>query len=218
MKFLRVLCPGHDVAVSAALRDAVAAFNRGLDIRLRFLSIGIEDRELVVNDAEQATAAVGGVLDEWCPDVVVLLGDGVSTVAAATIAARHPAMLARLCAGRRVGPEADAARAVDHLADVLLVVDDASELTLRDEGLSERTYRVMGRVMGRVIDGATDGATGGATGGDASSPCSAAADVDTTRTASISNDAVGADDMAMGRNVIKAVRAARARSSGDSTC
>ncbi len=202
MKFLRVLCPGHDVAVSAALREAVAAFNRGLDIRLRFLSIGIEDRELVVNDAEHATAAVGGVLDEWRPDAVVLLGDGVSAVAAATITARHPATLARLCAGRRVGPEADAARAVDHLADVLLVVDDASELTLRDEGLSARTYRVMGRV----------------TGGDVGSPCSATADVDKTGTASISNDAMGADDMAMGLNVIKAVRAARARTSGDSTC
>ena len=63
MKLLRILCPGHDPVASTALRDGVVAFNRGLDIRLRFLAIGIEDREITVTDGLSAAAQVESELD-----------------------------------------------------------------------------------------------------------------------------------------------------------
>jgi len=177
MKLLRILCPGYDGTASDALRDAVAAFNSGLDIRLRFLAIGVEDRELVVEDGPDAAAEVESRLDAFAPDAVVLFGNGAAAVAAATMAVRGAATLARFGAGFRAGPEADTARAVDHLATVLLVVDDTSEATLRDEGLADRIARV------------ADAGDGG-----------------------------HLRDTDFGRNVIKALRAARARTSGDSTC
>jgi len=177
MKLLRILCPGHDPAASSALRDGVAAFNRGLDIRLRFLSIGIEDREITVTDGTSAATQVENELDAFAPDAVVLLGHGAAAVSAATLSARRPMVLARLGSGVRDGPSADAARAVDHLSAVLLVLDDACEAALRAEGLGDRIARV-----------------------------------------ARPDDSGAAGNSDFGRNVIMALRAARARPSGDSTC
>jgi UDP-N-acetylglucosamine 2-epimerase len=174
MKLLRLLCPGHDADAATALRDAVMAFDRGLDIRLRFLSIGIRDHELVVTETADVATVVEAELARIRPDAVVLLGSGAACVTAASIAVRSVPVLARLGAGRRDGESADASRAIDHLSTVLFVTDDAAEATLHDEGLGDRVQRV--------------------------------ARGDTTA------------DPEFGRNVIKALRASRARSSGDSTC
>jgi hypothetical protein len=175
MRILRLLCQDHETASATALRDAVAAFNRGLDIRLRFLSIGIEDRELEIGEGPDAAVAAERELIAFRPDAVVLLGDGAAAVAAATVAVRHAGVVAHFGAGRRDGDAADTARAVDHLSNVLLVLDDAGDAALREEGLGERVVRV-------VESGGVE------------------------------------DDPAFGPKVIKALRAARARSSGDSTC
>lgn len=142
MRILRLLCPGHDASAASALRDAVAAFNRGLDIRLRFLSIGIEDREFEIGGGPDAAEAAERELVAFLPDAVVLLGDDEAAAAVATVVLRHTAVLAHLDAGRRDGPAADTARAVDHLATVLLVLDDAAESALREEGLGDRIARV----------------------------------------------------------------------------
>ena len=139
MKILRLVTPGADPALAEQLRDAIQAFNRGLDIRLRFLSIFLEDEELRLEDAESAAERTAEALDAARPSVVIVHGDGPAALAAATIAARGDAVLAHLGAGERGGDDADTARAVDRLCGLLLPVGETALGALDSEGLAERT-------------------------------------------------------------------------------
>jgi hypothetical protein len=144
MKVLRVEAPGTDPALAQAIAAAVASFNANLDIRLRFLSIGIEETVVRPADAASAAERVGAELARGGVDAVLLLGDGEAAVAAAAAAVRAQAPLVRPGAGRRSGPAADAARAVDRLANVLIAHDAAALEALREEGLA--AAETLGRV------------------------------------------------------------------------
>ncbi len=139
MKILRVLAPDADEALARSVRDAVQSFNRGLDIRLRFLSIGVEDSELRVDDPESAAERVGAQVATDRPSVVLVQGDDTSALAAVTMAARSTAVVVHLCAGVRTGPRADSARAIDRLSGVLLAVGVDALAALEAEGLGART-------------------------------------------------------------------------------
>ena len=137
MKVLRIHAGETDAVLVGALERAVEAFNRSIDIRLRFLSIEIDERVLEVGSPEDAATAVDAALAEDHPSVCVVLGEGVAAVAAATICARTGAVLVRIGAGRRVGAEADASRAVDRLVEVRLAFDEEDLAVLESEGLGE---------------------------------------------------------------------------------
>lgn len=169
MKVLRIHAPGTSRALAERVGSAVADFNRGLDIRLRFLSIGIDESVLDVPDAATADAAAAA---EPRPDALVLLGDGAAAVAAATCAARAGIAVVRVGAGRRSGADPDAARAVDRLAAVLIVHDAACARALQAEGVSGLVVDVGGEddpsAAGRIVEAvsrARPGARGGSTGG-----------------------------------------------------
>jgi UDP-N-acetylglucosamine 2-epimerase len=132
MKVLRVHAPGVPGALAERVGRAVADFNRGLDIRLRFLSIGIDESVIAVEGPGAADAVTASM--ETRPDVIVVLGDGAEAVAAATSASRAGIAVVRVGAGRRGGTDPDAARAVDRLAAVLLVHDAAAARALASEG------------------------------------------------------------------------------------
>ena len=143
MKILRVLSADADETLAQRVRDAVASFNRGLDIRLRFLSIVVEDRELFVDDAESAAAAVGAALAADAPAIVLVQGDDTAALAAATLAARGERVVAHLGAGSRSGPHADVARAIDRICGLLLAVGDGAHERLAEEGLGARAVRLV---------------------------------------------------------------------------
>jgi hypothetical protein len=134
MKVLRVHAPGAPRALAEQVGRAVADFNRGLDIRLRFLSIGIDESVLELG-AEGAADALAAATQRR-PDAVVVLGGGAEAVAAATSAAAAGIAVVRVGAGRRAGPDPDAARAVDRLAAVLLVHDAECARALQAEGVT----------------------------------------------------------------------------------
>jgi len=139
MRVLRILAPSADEALAQQVRDAVLAFNRGLDIRLRFLSIMVEDRELRLSDPESAVELVGTALADAWPTVILVQGDDETALAAATVAARSgDAVVAHLGAGVRAGDHADASRAIDRVCGLLLPLADDASATLREEGLAER--------------------------------------------------------------------------------
>ncbi len=139
MRVLRVVAPGAAGPLVALVRDGIVAFNAELDIRLRFLAIVIEERELVVDGVEDAALRCEEAFGAYRPDVVALHGEGPAAVAAATAAVRAGRVLVRVGAGRRDGPDADAARAVDRLAHALVAFGDGPLAALREEGLAGRT-------------------------------------------------------------------------------
>jgi UDP-N-acetylglucosamine 2-epimerase (non-hydrolysing) len=176
MKVLRVHAPGTPAHVAQAVGRAVVEFNRGLDIRLRFLSIGIEETVVEVADAAAAAEVVSKAAADRAPDAVVLLGDGPAALAAATSAVRARAALVRVGAGRREGPDADAARAVDRLASLLVVDLPAAAAALDAESLAapralvgdfadaaagEKIVRAVSRARRLNQGGSTGPATGG---------------------------------------------------------
>ena len=144
MKILRVVAPGHDEQLDAGMREAIAAFNRGVDIRLRFLSILVEQVEVRVAEPEAAAEQVNAAIDQERPAVALLSGHGETALAAAAACVRRGVPLARLGAGARHGEHADAARGIDRLSGQLLVLDAAAAAALEDEGLAERAVRVEG--------------------------------------------------------------------------
>jgi alkyl hydroperoxide reductase subunit AhpF len=176
MKVLRVHAPGTPSAVADAVGRAAVEFNRGLDIRLRFLSIGIEETVLVVEDAAGAAESVSAAVNERAPDAVVLFGDGAAALAAATTAARARTALVRVGAGRRDGADGDAARAIDRLAALLIVDGSAAAAALDAENVSAPRVDVgdfadpaagekIVRAVSRARRGSTGGGAVGATGG-----------------------------------------------------
>ena len=140
MKVLRVQAPGADAGVVASVDAAMRAFNASLDIRLRFLSIGIEATSIDVSDAASAAEAVGAALAARDgraagADAVVLIGGGAPAVAVASTALRARVPVLRVGAGERV-IDAGPSRATDRLCPVLLVHGEAQVLVLRDEGVT----------------------------------------------------------------------------------
>lgn len=140
MRVVRVHAPGAEEVLAAAVAEAVRAFNGALDIRLRFLAIGIEETVLAVADAASAAEAVGAALESregrTGADVVLILGDGDAAVAAATVARRAQVPALRVGAGDRPGPDPGAARAVDRICSVLLARGAEAVRTLREEGVT----------------------------------------------------------------------------------
>jgi hypothetical protein len=170
MKVLRVHAPGAPSALAEQVGRAVADFNRGLDIRLRFLSIGIEESVLELDgpSAADAMAAAAGAR----PDVIVLMGGGPAAVAAVNAAASAGIAVVRVGAGRRDGGDPDAARAVDRLSAVLVVHDAACARTLQTEGVTGLVVDVGGeddpssaRRIVEAVSRARRAARGGWTGG-----------------------------------------------------
>lgn len=138
MKVLRIHAPGIEPGLTDAILSAVDAFNRSVDIRLRFLSIEIDEDVLNVDSPEQAAEAVALAVQDQRPMLCVLLGQGDTALAAASAAVRAGAGLVRVGSGRRDGPAADSARALDRLASVCLVHDDQALAQLEEEGLGAR--------------------------------------------------------------------------------
>ena len=141
MRILTVVAPGGgEMRESVSL--AVNAWTRGLDIRLRFLNIGLEETVLVLpsgrGPAEPAAAgleAVEQAISRLRPGAVLLHGGGPAALAAAVTAAKAGVPVVRTGAGRRDGPDGDAERAADRLATVRASADAAALAVLRDEGL-----------------------------------------------------------------------------------
>ena len=170
MKVLRVHAPGASRSLAERVGAAVADFNRGLDIRLRFLSIGIDESVIEVDGAGAADAVTAAM--ETRPDVLVLLGGGAEAVAAATSASRAGIAVVRVGAGRRAGTDPDAARAIDRLAAVLIVHDAAAARALAAEGVTGLVVDVGGQddpsAAVRIVEAvsrARRSARGGWTGG-----------------------------------------------------
>ena len=135
MKLLLIRATGvPDGLADSALR-AIAAFNASLDIRLRFLNIGIEPSVVAVAEAAEAAEVVDAALSQSPFDAALLFGGGAAALAAATTVVRSGVLLVRAGAGVRTGPEADASRAIDRLAGVLLPFDAAGTRSLQSEGL-----------------------------------------------------------------------------------
>jgi UDP-N-acetylglucosamine 2-epimerase len=172
MRVLRIHAPGTPRGLADRVGRAVADFNRALDIRLRFLSIGIEETVLDVDSAAGAAESVAAALAERAPDVVVVFGDGPAALAAAACAARGRVVLARAGAGRREGPAADEARAIDRLASLHLVHAAECAKILEDEAVAGQRVDVGGaedpssgeRIV-RALSRARRSAQGGTTGG-----------------------------------------------------
>jgi len=172
MKLLRVHAPGTPDGLAERVGRAVVEFNRGLDIRLRFLSIGIEETVVDVASAAGAADAVAAALRERAPDLVVVFGDGPAALAAAACAARAHVVVVRAGAGRRDGPAADEARAIDRLAALHLVHGPAFAKVLEDEAAAGQRVDVgdagdpaSGERIVRALSRARRAAQGGTTGG-----------------------------------------------------
>ena len=114
---------------------SVAAFNGSLDIRLRFLAIGIEETVLDLDDRRGAAERVTRVLADGGFSAVVLAGDAVLAQACATAASRAGVPVVRVGAGERAGDGADASRAADRLAQAHVALDAASAASLAAEGI-----------------------------------------------------------------------------------
>lgn len=115
------------------------------------------DRDLEVGSGTQAeqTAAVmvkfEKVLEEERPDVVVVVGDVNSTLAATLVAAKAGTPVAHVEAGLRSGdlsmPEEINRLVTDRLADILLTPSRDADENLRKEGVAEGRIHFVGNVM-----------------------------------------------------------------------
>lgn len=150
MRVLRVHANGASEIFADTLSRAIEQFNRALDIRLRFLSIGIEDHEVRLTSVEDSPVAVADAVEQFRPSLVLLCGSGDDAVAAAATAARLHVPLVRLGAGRRSGTDADSDRAIDRIAAWHLCHDDATRGNLEQEGMTEAAW-----IVGDVADPAT---------------------------------------------------------------
>jgi len=114
--------PGAD-RVAGEFRRAAEEFNRGLDIRLRFLDVGFEIQEVPVAPGAPAPPdALEDVLRRFRPGVVLALGRGATLLDCATAALRAPARLVYLVNGEPERPD----EAVARLANLLVVPEGAS--------------------------------------------------------------------------------------------
>ena len=142
MRVLRIHAPNTDPALAGSVCAAVTGFNAGLDIRLRFLSIVIEEQVLEVSGAADAAETVSASVHSTPPDVVVLMGEGEAAVAAAAAVIRAHHVLVRVGAGARHGASADANRAVDRIATMHLAHGGDALAALEAEGLGGAAHDV----------------------------------------------------------------------------
>jgi hypothetical protein len=113
--------PGAD-RVSAQFTDAADEFNRGLDIRLRFLEVGFDVHSLPVPaDSAAPAEELAGLLEEFRPGVVLALGSGTGLLECAAAAAKKDVPIAYLADG---APDR-AARAVARLSGILVATGEA---------------------------------------------------------------------------------------------
>jgi UDP-N-acetylglucosamine 2-epimerase len=144
VRLLTLVAPGGD-GTRAALSGALAAWTRGLDIRLRFLEMGVEETVLALDagegrDAAAALASVERALARERPSVAVLHGRGPAALAAAVTASKAGLPLVRVGAGLRDGASADEDRAADRLASERFAAGEAALEALRAEGLSAEAW------------------------------------------------------------------------------
>ena len=143
MRILVLAAPGEAEA-RAAVSAAVGAWNRGLDIRLRFLDIGLEEILLELPDPAGDPGAGLLVVEEAIlragPAGALLHGRGPAALAAAVSLAKAGVPLVRTAAGLRDGPFADADRAADRLSAVRLAPTPAALAALSAEGLEAEPF------------------------------------------------------------------------------
>lgn len=91
------------------------------------------------------------VVEEWKPDVVVVVGDVNSTVACALVATKFGSRVAHVEAGLRSGdrsmPEEINRLVTDAIADYLFVTEPAGVENLRREGVGDDKIFLVGNVM-----------------------------------------------------------------------
>jgi UDP-N-acetylglucosamine 2-epimerase (non-hydrolysing) len=124
---------------------------------LRELQLPVPDRDLGVGSASHAvqTAKVMIAFEEICladrPDLVVVVGDVNSTMAAALVAAKLVIPVAHVEAGLRSRdkymPEEVNRIVTDRLADLLLTPSRDADANLRAEGIPEERVHFVGNVM-----------------------------------------------------------------------
>ena len=124
---------------------------------LRELQLPVPDRDLGVGSASHAvqTAKVMIAFEEICladrPDLVVVVGDVNSTMAASLVAAKLAIPIAHVEAGLRSGdrymPEEINRIVTDRLADLLLTPSRDADANLRAEGTPEERIHFVGNVM-----------------------------------------------------------------------
>lgn len=97
-----------------------------------------------------------GVIKEYKPDAVVILGDTNSAIAGGYLAKRMKIPLFHLEAGNRCFddnvPEEINRRIMDHISDVNMTYTQGQRLYLRDEGVAKERIFVMGSPMKEVFN------------------------------------------------------------------
>ena len=174
----RALQERHPGVLRPVLVHTGQHYDQGLsDVFFRDLSIPAPDHHLDVGSGSHAeqTAAVmvrfERVVEEVCPDVVVVVGDVNSTLACALVAKKQHVLLAHVEAGLRsfdeTMPEEINRRVTDALADHLFVSERSGVDNLKAEGRPEQAIHFVGNVMIdtllrqlAVLDGARIGPDG----------------------------------------------------------
>lgn|GEM_PF-2288028 len=116
--------------------------------------------DLGAHDATERTSvalrAFGAILDEDLPAVVVLVGAGDATLAAALATAKAGVPILRLDGGMRAGdwsrPDEINRTLIDRLADTLLVSGPAEVRTLEHEGTSTSRVHEVGNLAVDLLD------------------------------------------------------------------
>jgi hypothetical protein len=109
--------PGAD-DLAGEIGEAAAAFNRGLDIRLRFLDVGFEIHTVPVpDDAATPLAPLSEAIEKFRPGAVLVLGRGRRLLECAAAAAKSGPPLVYLVNGERDRTVS----ALTHLAEVFVV-------------------------------------------------------------------------------------------------
>ena len=127
------------------------------DIFLEELNLRAPDRHLGVGSGSQAgqvaaiMAAFEPVVLDVNPDVVVVVGDVNSTLAAALVAAKVPVPLAHVEAGLRSGdwtmPEEVNRVVTDRISNYLFATSEDAAENLRGEGIADDSIFVVGNTM-----------------------------------------------------------------------
>jgi hypothetical protein len=124
--------PGAD-GLAGEFVEAARDFNRGLDVRLRFLDVGFEIRSLSIPpEGEPPAADLDALLATFSPGAVLVLGGGPRLLECAAVAAKSGRPIAYLLNG-----EADrASLAIAHLATILVAAEAGALEQTRSDALS----------------------------------------------------------------------------------
>jgi UDP-N-acetylglucosamine 2-epimerase len=123
---------------------AMERWNRGLDIRLRFLNIGIEETVIQLDEVAGAGETEASGLEQveqaivdLAPNVLLLHGHGPAALAAAVSASKSGVTILRTGAGRRDGEISAIECACDRLASALVVEGEIGHEALLADGLAD---------------------------------------------------------------------------------